>query len=188
MSFGSSDWQPWILNEEESLPLLKHAYDCGINTWDAVSRSIYYHSNNRAQFPRSSPPSLNPAKSYPQPRARTEEISTAQLTTHQGRRLLKRPHRANNPICTIDLQNPPSPHRAPLKMLFRRFRRPIHPAPNKRYVFQLRGVRQPRRTVQKAHFRCRGGFGREVRHLYRCLTDSSIGQGYPAERDYESFK
>jgi Aldo/keto reductase family len=36
MSYGSSDWQPWVLNEEEALPLLKHAYDVGINTWDTV--------------------------------------------------------------------------------------------------------------------------------------------------------
>ena len=32
MSLGSSDWQEWVLNEEASLPLLKHAYDVGINT------------------------------------------------------------------------------------------------------------------------------------------------------------
>lgn len=37
MSYGSSDWQEWVLNEEQALPLLKHAYDCGINTWDTVS-------------------------------------------------------------------------------------------------------------------------------------------------------
>jgi aryl-alcohol dehydrogenase-like predicted oxidoreductase len=37
MSYGSSEWQPWVLDEEESLPLLEHAYKCGINTWDTVS-------------------------------------------------------------------------------------------------------------------------------------------------------
>lgn len=37
MSYGSSDWQEWVLNEDEALPLLKHAYDNGINTWDTVS-------------------------------------------------------------------------------------------------------------------------------------------------------
>ncbi|KAF2652651.1 Aldo/keto reductase [Lophiostoma macrostomum CBS 122681] len=36
MSYGSSQWQPWVLDEAESLPLLKHAYDAGINTWDTV--------------------------------------------------------------------------------------------------------------------------------------------------------
>ncbi|KAI7553580.1 Versiconal hemiacetal acetate [Hortaea werneckii] len=36
MSYGSSEWQEWILNEQQSLPLLKHAYDNGINTWDTA--------------------------------------------------------------------------------------------------------------------------------------------------------
>ena len=34
MSFGSPEWADWVKNEEESLPLLKAAYDLGINTWD----------------------------------------------------------------------------------------------------------------------------------------------------------
>lgn len=37
MSYGSSDWQEWVLNEEEALPLLEHAYKVGLNTWDTVS-------------------------------------------------------------------------------------------------------------------------------------------------------
>lgn len=55
MSYGSSSWQEWVrntddlffpyaflthdtqvLDERESLPLLKHAYDMGINTWDTA--------------------------------------------------------------------------------------------------------------------------------------------------------
>lgn len=36
MSYGSNEWQEWVLNEEESLPLLEHAYKVGINTWDTV--------------------------------------------------------------------------------------------------------------------------------------------------------
>jgi aryl-alcohol dehydrogenase-like predicted oxidoreductase len=36
MSYGSDKWQEWVLNEDESLPLLEHAYKCGINTWDTV--------------------------------------------------------------------------------------------------------------------------------------------------------
>ena len=36
MSYGSSEWQPWVLDEAESLPLLEHAYKSGINTWDTV--------------------------------------------------------------------------------------------------------------------------------------------------------
>lgn len=36
MSFGDPQWQEWVLKEEESLPLLEHAYKVGINTWDTV--------------------------------------------------------------------------------------------------------------------------------------------------------
>lgn len=36
MSYGSPDWQEWVLKEEDALPLLKHAYDVGINTWDTA--------------------------------------------------------------------------------------------------------------------------------------------------------
>ncbi|KAL8733084.1 MAG: hypothetical protein Q9181_003705 [Wetmoreana brouardii] len=36
MSYGSSDWQDWILNEDKALPLLEHAYKSGINTWDTA--------------------------------------------------------------------------------------------------------------------------------------------------------
>ncbi|KAK2801937.1 hypothetical protein FQN51_005086 [Onygenales sp. PD_10] len=36
MSFGSREWSPWVLEKEEALPLLKAAYDRGINTWDTA--------------------------------------------------------------------------------------------------------------------------------------------------------
>lgn len=36
MSFGNPKWQNWVLPEEQSLPLLKHAYDAGLNTWDTA--------------------------------------------------------------------------------------------------------------------------------------------------------
>ena len=45
MSFGSPDWQPWILDEKEGLPLLKHAYDVGLNTWDTAD----VYSNGRSE-------------------------------------------------------------------------------------------------------------------------------------------
>lgn len=44
MSYGSSKWQPWVLDEAESLPLLEHAYKCGINTWDTAD--IYSHGQS----------------------------------------------------------------------------------------------------------------------------------------------
>jgi len=37
MSFGSEEWQPWVLGEEKSLPILKAAYDRGLNTWDTAN-------------------------------------------------------------------------------------------------------------------------------------------------------
>ncbi|RGP77022.1 alcohol dehydrogenase [Fusarium longipes] len=36
MSYGSKDWQKWVLEEEEALPLLEHAFKAGINTWDTA--------------------------------------------------------------------------------------------------------------------------------------------------------
>lgn len=37
MSIGDARWQPWVLEEAEALPLLKAAYDRGINTWDTAN-------------------------------------------------------------------------------------------------------------------------------------------------------
>ncbi|CAD6575868.1 MAG: hypothetical protein ASARMPRED_007491 [Alectoria sarmentosa] len=36
MSYGTPEWQEWVLDEEKSLPLLEHAYKVGLNTWDTV--------------------------------------------------------------------------------------------------------------------------------------------------------
>ncbi|KAB8273599.1 hypothetical protein BDV30DRAFT_238377 [Aspergillus minisclerotigenes] len=36
MSYGTKEWQDWVLNEDEALPLIEHAYKRGINTWDTV--------------------------------------------------------------------------------------------------------------------------------------------------------
>lgn len=48
MSLGNAnDQMPWTVPEEQALPLLKHALDKGINTWDTVSYTfshIYRHS------------------------------------------------------------------------------------------------------------------------------------------------
>ncbi|KAG8530964.1 uncharacterized protein KY384_004321 [Bacidia gigantensis] len=34
MTYGSSNWQRWVLDEEASLPILEYAYKRGLNTWD----------------------------------------------------------------------------------------------------------------------------------------------------------
>lgn len=41
MSYGSPDWQEWVLDEKASLPLLEHAYKVGLNTWDTVNSSSF---------------------------------------------------------------------------------------------------------------------------------------------------
>lgn len=40
MGYGSKQWQDWVLDEEDSLPLIEHAYKQGINTWDTVNEDI----------------------------------------------------------------------------------------------------------------------------------------------------
>ncbi|EXJ81823.1 alcohol dehydrogenase [Capronia coronata CBS 617.96] len=44
MSYGSSQWQEWVLNEDEALPLLEYAYKAGIRTWDTAD--VYSHGKS----------------------------------------------------------------------------------------------------------------------------------------------
>lgn len=44
MSYGTPDWQGWVLNEDQSLPLLEYAYKAGIRTWDTAD--IYSHGKS----------------------------------------------------------------------------------------------------------------------------------------------
>ncbi|KAL7409784.1 aryl-alcohol dehydrogenase [Mrakia frigida] len=37
MSYGTPEWQGWVLDEEASLPHFKIAYDAGITTWDTAN-------------------------------------------------------------------------------------------------------------------------------------------------------
>ncbi|KAJ3993848.1 Aldo/keto reductase [Lentinula boryana] len=37
MSIGDPNWNGWPLGEEQALPLLKHAWDRGVNTWDTAN-------------------------------------------------------------------------------------------------------------------------------------------------------
>ena len=37
MSFGTSDWREWVLNEEESIPIIERAIDLGINFFDTAN-------------------------------------------------------------------------------------------------------------------------------------------------------
>ena len=48
MTFGNPDWEgsPWVLPEAEALPLLKQAYDSGINTWETADT----YSNGQSEM------------------------------------------------------------------------------------------------------------------------------------------
>ncbi|KAL9027702.1 MAG: hypothetical protein Q9196_003817 [Gyalolechia fulgens] len=37
MSIGDKRWMPWVIEEDQALPLLKAAYDRGLNTWDTAN-------------------------------------------------------------------------------------------------------------------------------------------------------
>jgi len=37
MGFGSSKWNPWILDQEPSLEVIRAAWDLGINTIDTAN-------------------------------------------------------------------------------------------------------------------------------------------------------
>ncbi|VUC24503.1 unnamed protein product [Clonostachys rosea] len=59
MSYGSKEWQEWVLEEDEALPLLEHAYHVGINTWDTsdlysngVSETIIGKALQKYKIPR----------------------------------------------------------------------------------------------------------------------------------------
>jgi len=45
MSFGSPEWQEWVIDEVAALPLLKHAYDVGLNPWDTTD----VYSNGKSE-------------------------------------------------------------------------------------------------------------------------------------------
>jgi aryl-alcohol dehydrogenase-like predicted oxidoreductase len=45
MSFGDPNWNSWVIDESKALPLLKAAYDRGLNTWDTAD--IY--SNGKSE-------------------------------------------------------------------------------------------------------------------------------------------
>ncbi|KFZ15088.1 hypothetical protein V501_02884 [Pseudogymnoascus sp. VKM F-4519 (FW-2642)] len=60
MSFGSRETLPWVIEEDEALPLLKAAYDRGLNTWDTanvysngVSEEIIGKAIKKYSIPRS---------------------------------------------------------------------------------------------------------------------------------------
>ncbi|KAK9471050.1 NADP-dependent oxidoreductase domain-containing protein [Dipodascopsis tothii] len=45
MSMGDSKWEPWVLDSEDALPILKRAYDLGVTTWDTANA----YSNGKSE-------------------------------------------------------------------------------------------------------------------------------------------
>lgn len=45
MTYGDKKWQPWVMEEEEALSIMKYAYDQGINTFDVADA----YSNGRSE-------------------------------------------------------------------------------------------------------------------------------------------
>ena len=112
MSYGTPDWQEWVLDEEKSLPLIEHAYKVGLNTWDTVC--------------------MLPPKAHPhRPLA---SLLTKPLLPHLGRRILKRSLRRNHRKSHPEISNPPRETSHPFKMLFRsrQHRRPATDRANER--------------------------------------------------------
>ena len=59
MGFGDKRWQKWVTEEDEALPVLKAAYDRGLNTWDTanvysngVSEEIIGKAIKKYEIPR----------------------------------------------------------------------------------------------------------------------------------------
>jgi aryl-alcohol dehydrogenase-like predicted oxidoreductase len=44
MSYGSSQWQPWVKDEGESIKIIKQAYEAGINFFDTAD--VYSHGQS----------------------------------------------------------------------------------------------------------------------------------------------
>jgi aryl-alcohol dehydrogenase-like predicted oxidoreductase len=42
MTYGSTDWQGWLLDEETGLEHIKVAYDAGINAFDTANVSLLF--------------------------------------------------------------------------------------------------------------------------------------------------
>ncbi|KAJ7765916.1 Aldo/keto reductase [Mycena maculata] len=59
MSYGSSQWRPWTLDEEEAIDHIKYAYDAGIQTFDTanmysngISEVVLGNAIKKLQLPR----------------------------------------------------------------------------------------------------------------------------------------
>ncbi len=49
MTYGSSDWHEWTLNEQQAIPFVKKALDAGINFFDTADMYSYGDERGRAR-------------------------------------------------------------------------------------------------------------------------------------------
>jgi len=73
MSYGSDKWDKWVLNEDKALPLLKAAWDRGINTWDTAN--LYSNGESERIIGKA-------IKKYNIPRHRLVILSKCFMLTH----------------------------------------------------------------------------------------------------------
>ena len=73
MSFGSSKWQPWVVDEDKAISLLKYAWDRGVTTIDTAN--MYSNGESERVIGRF-------LKKYDIPRHRVLILSKCYFLTH----------------------------------------------------------------------------------------------------------
>lgn len=159
MSYGSKQWQDWVLDEEEALPLIEHAYKRGINTWDTVGQLTPGPITGKCYF----------------------------LTPITGRCLLPRALRSRPRQSPEEVQHPAQPRRHLDQVLLRRRRRGQLPS-HRGLSSQRRLVRQPRRSIPEAHLRCGGRQRGATGHVHRRPPDPPSGPSDAPRGDHEGFE
>ena len=89
MTFGNPSWQgsPWVLGESEALPILKRAYDLGINTWDTAD--TYSNGASETLIPKA-------LKKYAIPRSKVVIMTKPFYPVMSGDEINSRPSPAVN--------------------------------------------------------------------------------------------
>lgn len=94
MSFGSSEWQDWVINEDQALPLLKHAFDVGLNTWDTAD--IYSHGRSEEIIGKA-------LKEYSIPRSKVVLLSKCYFGVNEEGKQLPIQYSSNNDKDLVNL-------------------------------------------------------------------------------------
>lgn len=163
MSYGSKKWQDWVLDEDEALPLIEHAYKRGINTWDTVSGRSW------AQITRAQP----------------DPLTTGNCI--EGRHILPWPLGRDPRQGSEKVLHPPTQSRHPNQMLLWRHRR-TQRWQTASYLGlrpKRRRLGEPRGTLPQAHLRCGRCLRQAAGHVHRCAADPPSGSGDPPRGNHE---